>query len=257
MMKKQTVILAISLVTMLCATAAAQKWGTLTGRFVYDGTPPAPSAVTVTKDVEVCGKHKLVDETIVVGKDGGLKNVAVILMPDAGTELPIHESYEAAFKTPVELDNKNCRYEPHVTAVRVGQTLLLKNTDPVGHNVKLDSFANIGINVLIPSGSSVEHKFAAAEGRIPVSASCSIHPWMNAQVYVTDHPYAAVSGEDGAFEIKNLPAGEWTFMFRHETGYVQEITRNGVKVPLSKGKFTVTIEEGENDLGEMKLAPKP
>ena len=255
-MKSQSLMLALALAAALCATAAAQTWGNLKGRFVYDGAAPAAAPITITKEIEVCGKHKLVDETVVVGEDGGLKNVAALLYLADGESVPIHSSYEMLAKSPVELDNKNCRFEPHVATIRVGQTLLLKNSDPVGHNSKLDSFVNPGINPLIPPGASVEHKFAAAE-RFPVSVSCAIHPWMNAQVYVTDHPYAAVSGEDGTFEIKNLPAGKWTFLFRHETGYVQKVNWNGKGETWSKGRVEFTINEGDNDMGEIKFKPEP
>jgi plastocyanin len=255
-MTNQRFLTAVTLTALLCGSACAQGWGSLTGRFVFDGTAPAPAPILVTKDVEYCGKQKLVSEAVVVGKDGALMNVAVLLQADAGASVPVHESYAEAFKTPVVLDNKNCRFEPHVAVVRVGQPLLLKNSDAVGHNSKLDSFANPGINPIIPAGAEVEHKFAAAE-RFPVNVSCAIHPWMNAQVYVSDHPYMAVTGPDGRFEIKNLPAGTWTFMFRHETGYVQDVKWNGVQKSWTKGRVELDIKpNAATDIGEVKFAPK-
>jgi plastocyanin len=248
--------LAIALfASALCSTAAAQQWGNLTGRFVYDGAPPAPAPLTITKNIELCGKFKLVNETITVGKDGGIKNVAALLYLSEGETAPTHESYAEAFKLPVELDNKNCRFEPHVATIRVGQQLLIKNSDPEGHNSKLDSFANVPINPIIPAGASVEHKFDVAE-RFPVNVSCAIHPWMNAQLYVTDHPYAAISGEDGTFTIKNLPVGKWTFLFRHETGYVQDVNWKGDTTKWNKGRVELEIKPGDNDMGVIKFKPE-
>jgi plastocyanin len=254
-MKKQVLLTVVAVVLALCGVSSAQQWGSLTGRIAFDGAAPTPEPIVLTKEVELCGKFKLVSELISVGKDGGLQNVAVLLYADAGATVPVHDSYAEAFKTPVVLDNKNCRFEPHVLAVRVGQPLLLKNSDPVGHNSKLESFANPGINPIIPPGTSVEHKFATAE-RFPVNVGCAIHPWMNAQIYVSDHPYMAISGADGRFEIKNLPAGKWTFMFRHETGYVQEVKWNGKAASWTKGRVEIEIKPGVNDIGEITFAPK-
>ncbi|MEQ8785874.1 MAG: hypothetical protein RIC55_06230 [Pirellulaceae bacterium] len=256
---KNTILLAAAAVCLLLSVSAtAAEWGDLKGRFVFDGTPPAPAPVTVTKDVEFCGKHKLVNEEIVVGKDGGIKNIVVLLYLDRSDTAPAaHESYAKTADAKVKLDNKNCRFEPHVTLLRTSQTLVVGNSDPVGHNSKFNTFANPPINPIIPAGSEIEQQFTTPE-RFPVGVSCSIHPWMNSWVYIADHPYMAVTDASGNFEIKNLPAGEWTFQIRHDTGYVQDVKVDGKAQNWSKGRIEVSIEpERVTDLGEVRFAPKP
>lgn len=256
-MKKLIVLSVVTVCLALGVTASAEEWGDLTGRFVYDGTPPAPAPVTVTKDVEFCGKHKLVNEELVVGKDGGVKNIVVLLYLGRGDEAPaVHESYEKTAGDKVLLDNKNCRFEPHVALLRTSQTLVVGNSDPIGHNSKFNTFANAPINPIIPAGSQIEQQFSQPE-RFPVGVSCSIHPWMNAWVYIADHPYMAVTDEEGRFTIKNLPAGEWTFQVRHDTGYVQQVKVDGKPTEWSKGRLEVNIKPGVNDIGEVRFAPQP
>jgi hypothetical protein len=262
-MKKSIVLIVASICLALGVTASArfasaQEWGDLKGRFVFDGTAPAPEAITVTKDIDFCGKHKLVSEKIVVGPDGGIRNLLVWLYVGRGGAAPaVHPSYAETAEAKVKLDNKNCRFEPHVALLRTSQTLVVGNSDPIGHNSKFSTFANAPINPIIPANSETEHQFSAPE-RLPVPVSCSIHPWMNGWVRISDHPYMAVTDKSGNFEIKNLPAGDWTFQFWHEaSGYVQDVKVDGKAVNWSKGRLEVPIKPGVNDLGEIRFAPEP
>ena len=107
------------------------------------------------------------------------------------------------------------------------QKVVLGNSDPVGHNVKIDCRDNPQSNDTIPSGGTIEKKFDKAE-RLPVPVSCSIHPWMKGWIVIRDTPYMAVTDADGKFEIKNLPAGEWQFMFwQEQAGYVSNVKSTG------------------------------
>ena len=133
--------------------------------------------LTITKDQEECCKHNLVDESLIVNPDGhGLKNVVIYL---AGSErdTAIHPDYSAAEGTELELDNKACRFDPRVVLFWTKQTLMIGNTDPIGHNAMIDTQKNPPVNVTIPSGGSWKKSFSEEE-RLPVSVSCSIHPWM-------------------------------------------------------------------------------
>jgi hypothetical protein len=185
--------------------AALQRtgWGTLRGRFVFDGAPPGPRSITPTKDLEVCGKHDLYDESLVVGSDGGLANVVVFLRSPPGE---IHEAYDARKGEAVVLDNLHCRFEPHVVGLWTEQKLKLKNSDPVGHNTKADLNNNESFNVLLSAGVGEDRTFGEAETQ-PAGVVCSIHPWMGAYVLIRRDPYFAVSGANGTFEIAHLPAG--------------------------------------------------
>lgn len=236
---------------------AAGGWGDLTGTFVYAGDAPKLEKLSVTKDTEFCMMMPPVDETVVVNpENGGLKNVVVYLYLKRGADPPpIHESYEAGAADEVALDNEWCRFDDHVVALRTTQKLVVKNSDKIAHNTKIDSVANPGINPILPPGQDIQHEFSKEE-RLPIPVSCSIHPWMKGYIVVKDSPYFAVSDEDGKFTIKNLPTGEWTFQIWHEKpGYVDDVVTNGEAVEWSKGRVDVAIGPGENDLGEIKLEP--
>ena len=191
---------------VVAAAARAEEWGSLKGRFVFGGTPPAVTDLKADKDVEVCGKHKLVNEELVVGADKGIANV-VVFVRDKSVKVNPELAAEAA-KAKVELDNKDCRFQPHVVFVQTGQELVIKNSDTVGHNSNVATVKNPPSNSLIPAGGSAPLKFSAEEV-IPSQVTCNIHPWMKGWVLVRPNPYAAVSGADGSFEIKGLPVERW------------------------------------------------
>lgn len=233
--------------------AAGGGFGDLVGRFVLDGTVPPAVTLTIDKDREVCGKHNLVDEAIVVGDGGGLANVAVYLYLKSGAKPPQpHPSYAEA-NTNVILDNLDCRFEPHICLMTTEQTLLIGNKDPVGHNTKIDTQNNPAINENLPTGAELEKTFSKAELR-PAAVSCSIHPWMRGYVIVRESPYFAVSDETGSFKIANLPAGEWKFQVWHEKKIFNEVSIAGEKTKWSKGRFDAKIQAGENNLGEIVIS---
>jgi len=246
------ILLALVLATVAGA-AQAQEWGDLDGTFVLKGGAPAAKKLEITKDPEFCGKHNLVDESVVVSKDGGLANVVVYLFDS--TKPKIHPDYEKTAKAEVVIDNKDCHFQPHVQALRVGQTLLLGNKDPIGHNTKADFFNNTPFNDLIPAGGSIKKTFTVAE-TTPSAFSCSIHPWMNAYLLIREDPYFAVSDRDGKILIKNLPAGEHTFIV-WSNKYLSNVTVNGKPPmpPWTRGKVKITIKAGMNSLGKVEVTP--
>ena len=257
MIRKTSFLAIAALAALVGHSANAAEWGNLKGRIFYDGAPPKPDLVTVTANQEFCGKFKIYKENVVVGKDGGLKNVFVFLYLSSGDPKPaIHPDYAKTESVEVVLDNEKCRFEPRALALRTTQTLVIGNKDSVGHNTKIDAFANLPINPLVPAGGKVSKQFPAPE-RLPMTVSCSIHPWMTARVLIKDHPYVAVTDENGNFEIKNIPAGDWTFCaWQEEAGYVDDIKLNGKPAEWKKGRFEVTIKNGETfDIGEVHFAP--
>jgi hypothetical protein len=221
---------------------------------VLRGTPAAAAPLNVTKDVEVCGKHDLKNESLVVDQGGGIANVVVYLSLGRGKKAPAaHPDYTGSATADVKFDNENCRFSPHVVGLRTTQTLEIGNKDPVGHNTKVDCVKNSAINPIVPANSSMSQKFAKAESR-PVPVSCSIHPWMKGYLLIQDHPYFAVSAGDGAFTIANLPVGKWEFQAWHEIpNYLTEVDRGGKKEKWKKGKFEVEIKPGDNDLGALVI----
>jgi len=227
------------------------------GRFIYGGDAPSAKKLTVTKDTVVCGKHDLFNESLIVNSENkGIRNVVVQLYLKRNAKRPaIHESYEQTADAKVNLDNASCRFDGHVVGIRTSQTLLIRNLDGVGHNTKIDSLSNTAINPILAANSEMEHKFTKAE-RNPVPVSCSIHPWMNGYVVVQDHPYFAVTDENGEFEIRNLPAGDWTFTAWHEKSKnISEVTIAGTKQEWKRGRFGQSINnEKTTNLGDIVVA---
>lgn len=248
------VLFAASALVAGAGSIASAEWGTLKGRFVLSGDLPAAPALTVDKDVEVCGKHKLVSEEVVVGDTKGVANVVVFVRDK---KVKVKPELEAAAKDakPV-LDNLNCRFEPHVLFVQAGQELVIKNSDTVGHNSNIATVKNAPSNNLIPAGGQVTAKFTSDEA-IPAQVTCNIHPWMKGWIVVRDNPYATVSKADGSFELVDLPADEVELQFWHEkAGYIGEMTINGKAEKVSKGRKKMKVAAGETDLGEIGLDAK-
>jgi len=114
---------------------------------------------------------------------------------------------------PAVLDQVDCQYVPHVLGLRAGQVLRVKSSDPAMHNVHGLSEKNPGFNFgMTRTGESRDLTFARPEQFV---VKCDVHPWMTAHVYVFDHPFFAVTGDDGAFEIAGLPPGEHEVVFSH------------------------------------------
>lgn len=243
------------LLSTLCAVAfwgtsvaQAQEWGTLRGRFVYDGDAPTPARLEVNKDVEVCGPHMLTDESLLVDENGGLANVVVYVRTK---KVKVHPDYEAAAEEMLTMDNDKCRFTPHILPIRTSQTLLLHNSDSVGHNSNLQPLGDQGVNPLLAPMAMVEYKFNR-EQSVPVPVTCNIHPWMKGYILPRENPYVAVSAEDGTFVLENLPVGELEFQAWHErSGYLEALP------DWKKGRFTLEIAGGDaNDLGDVTCAPK-
>ena len=237
------------------------QWGTLKGRFVYDGKAPAPVAipkVSENADAPVCCAGGCpMDNSLLVGPSGGLANVVVYLRTKKTSNIPIHPDSEKDVAETVELDNLKCMFHPHMLVMRTSQTLDIKNSDTVGHNTNIQPIkaVNGATSQMISPSGALKYKFKVAE-YIPVVAACNIHPWMKAYILPRDDPYATVSAADGTFEIKNVPAGsELEFQLWHERpGYLGNIEVNGNKLARN-GRLKITLKPGENDLGKIKVPP--
>jgi hypothetical protein len=245
-------MLGVLAVFSVCSPAGAADWGSIKGRFVVDGTPTAPAPLVVNKD-QFCIDHKPKNDAVVVGKDNALVNALIYLRPALGQKVAIHPDYEAKLKEPVELDNKGCTFVPHITVARFGQKLVVKNSDPppVSHNTNLILLA---FNPVIPAGDKTELTISK-EGSLPTPVQCNIHPWMKGYLVALSHPYVAVSGEDGTFEIKNIPVGTHDFQLWHETpGYLKNLKFAGGTSDARTGRAKLKIAAGETlDLGDIKV----
>ncbi len=259
-MKSHTSALHFSLLLALAmfASASGADWGSLKGRLVFEGDPGKPDAVIVNKDVEYCGKHNLVDETVVVGEKEGLTNVFIYLYVKKGKSVDIHPELEKPGEEKVILDNKGCRFEPHVLVVRTGETLEIRNSDPgIGHNTNAQTLlSNPKFNEQVSNDSPIVKVFQKSEPQ-PAEVACNVHPWMKSFILIRDNPYMAVTGEDGSFEIKNLPAGKHEFALWHEgVGRIRKLKIGGEETSR-KGRVKLEIPAGETlDLGDVKVSAK-
>ena len=243
----------VCLTALPADVATGQEWANLSGRFVYDGDPPVAAKINVNKDPDVCGKFGLKNENIVVGPGGGLASVAIWVR---SKKVKVHPDYQKSADSVITFDNKNCRFAPRIQAVRTGQTFRVLNSDTVAHNSQGLCRANPQFNVNLPAGGKHDVVFKKSE-RLPVPISCSIHPWMKGYLVIQEHPYMAVSSEDGKFSIANLPAGtELEFqVWQEASGYVSDVKSGGKKLPWKRGRFKKKLSPGNNDLGDLLVSP--
>lgn len=249
-LKLSVVVVVAWMAVHISYAAHAADWGSLKGRLIVDGAPAKPAPLAVDNKDQYCVDKKPINEVIVLGKDNALVNGVVYLRTAPGAKVEIHPDYAAKLKEPVVLDNNGCAFHPHITMVRVGQPLDIKNSDPVGHNTNIAIFA---FNQTIPANDKIQIK-ASVVGPIPTPVVCNIHSFMKAHVLSLDHPYMAVSTADGAFEIKNIPAGKHEFQFWHEaSGYLKNLKVKGGTTDR-RGRAMLTIAAGQPlDLGDIKV----
>ena len=222
-------------------------WATLKGRFVFNGTPPQRRRLSVSKDVAICapgGSAPMGESLVVDASSGGIANVAIYLR---GANR-VHESAQPNDEK-VLFDQKQCIFLSHVFPLRIGQTMQIKNSDPVGHNTNI---AALSFNQNIPVGQSVDFK-PERESAMPIPVSCSVHPWMRAYIVARNNGYVAITAADGSFEIANLPAGEeLEFQVWHEHaagsgGALFIDTDEARQLQWSKrGRFKVKLDQDQS-----------
>jgi plastocyanin len=186
--------------------------GTITGRIQLQGTAPAAEIIRLDGDPKCAslaqGEERRT-EYIVVGADNALQNVFVYVKEGLPPRL-----YPVPSK-PVVLDQQKCRYVPRVLGLQVGQSLTIRNSDPLLHNVRAEALINQPFDLGTPiQGMEVTRTFSTREVMVPFN--CNVHAWMNAYVGVLEHPYFAVTDENGRFSIPQLPAGTLTLEIWHE-----------------------------------------
>jgi plastocyanin len=205
----------LSLLAMVCAALAfsasafayeaeaVSNGGTITGTVKFDGAPPAPKQIEISKDKEVCGLKPHFDQELVVGKDGGVE-YAVVSLKDI--------SKGAAIKPETaKFDQKGCQYEPHVLAFPAGSTVQVVNSDGILHNIHTYSEKNPSFNMAQPKFKKVI-TVTPDQLKNPelIKVTCDAHGWMKGYWYVAGNPYYAVTDESGHYTIKDVPPGDYT-----------------------------------------------
>jgi plastocyanin len=222
--------LAAALLSAASLAGAADVTGTIT----LKGTPPKEKEITPLKDDVNCGRLQPGMPTThfyVVGGKGELADVIVSLEGVSGKST-------GASAPSAELDQKGCEYTPQILAVQTGQKIVVKNSDPVLHNVhdQPTTAGNKEQNMAQPPGGA-DLSFAFDKPEMFIKFKCEVHPWMFAWVSVFDHPYFAVSGKDGSFKIANVPPGKYKLTAAHrKAGTVTqdiEVKEGGAPVSLT------------------------
>jgi len=240
-------------VALIAASFPAQSdYGSIKGRLVWGGADVPAAKVLVakgmaTKDPEVCGKAAAVisRELAVDPKTKGVAFGFAYLVKPKGTNSEAVKSLLAK-RPKVELDQKNCEFLPYALAIHQDQTLVIKSSDPVNHNVRYAAFTNPSFNQILAPQGELEAKLVAE--RRPIVVACDIHSWMKAYLMVFDHPFFAVTAEDGSFEIKGVPAGEQNLvLWQEKVGYVNPEKAKGTPVAVKAGEVT--------DVGSITINP--
>jgi len=201
--------------------------GSVTGRVIYTGRPYTRRRLDLTTEDGFCvdarAPEGLLTEDFLVGKDGELRGVIVYVKKGAeSVKVPVPDE-------PVVLDQMNCQYIPHVAVLQIGQTLILKSSDNTSHNVHGAPGANNEFNIPMSKPGQISRILTKTE--VAKRVYCDVHGWMESWLAVLPHPFHAITGEDGTFEIKEIPEGTCLLAAWHEE--------------LGELTFEVTVKAGE------------
>jgi plastocyanin len=183
--------------------ASAQQTGSIVGVVTLEGEPPKPQRIEITTDIATCGSAPKYEEDLLVGPNHGIAN-AVVSIPDAPSAAPVGQ---AAPGKEVQMDQRGCRYEPHVLAFQVGTTVEVINSDGTLHNVHTHSKLNRPLNLAQPSFKKVLR--VKLDHPEIVHVTCDQHNWMSGWWFVAPNPYYAVSDRAGHFKISGVPPGKY------------------------------------------------
>jgi plastocyanin len=186
---------------------------TITGYVRFEGSPPAAQPIDMAADPYCASAHAAqpaVAKAIDVGAEGRVRGAVVYVKQGLPAQRPTTPTQ------PVVLDQRGCMYEPHVVALQVGQTLVIRNSDATLHNVHVSPQSNRGFNLGQPiRGLEAKRVFDKAE--VGIKVACDIHGWMGGAIAVFDHPWFAVTADDGTYSLQGLPPGDYVVEVWHET----------------------------------------
>jgi plastocyanin len=228
------IVLAVSAAALLSGSVLA---GSITGTVKYDGPVPAAAKRPIKMDADpACAKKHsstVLPEFLILGEGQTLGNVFVHVKSG------VPDKQYAAPSEPVVLDQRGCKYSPRVTGVMVDQPFKILNSDGLLHNVHALPKINKGFNRAMPASvKEAEFKFDKEEFMFKIK--CDVHPWMGSFVAVMTHPYFAVTGEDGKFNIGGLPAGTYEVEVWHEKLKTKtvSVTISGDEAQIADFTFT-------------------
>jgi plastocyanin len=208
---KTQALLALGVIALIAGGGATSSdAATIAGKVTFGGSAPESRVIKMSADPNCTQSHPdgVANAPFTVSDGGGVADVVVYVKGVTG-------SHTAPTEAAV-LDQNGCMYNPRAVALMVGQKLQIRNSDPTLHNIHPRPKKNAEFNVGQPrQGMKSTKTFSEAELLIPVA--CDVHPWMQAYISVFDHPFFAVTGADGSFEITGLAAGQYEVEAVHPT----------------------------------------
>ncbi|HGY92106.1 MAG TPA: hypothetical protein ENK43_13125 [Planctomycetes bacterium] len=185
--------------------------GSIKGQVKYKGKARKPKPIDMSKDPWCAKNHVATYEDLLVSDSGGLKNVVVYVSKG------LNKFEFQPPSSPALLDQRGCKYIPHVLCLVAGQELQVRNSDDTSHNYHFTSQLNDSVNKTQPKpATDIVDQLQTPD--LSGAFQCDIHGWMKAPTRIFAHPYWAVTDDEGNFEIKNLPAGTYEISFLHERG---------------------------------------
>lgn len=205
----------------------------LTGKVLFEGEAPVPKPLNFGAEKQCAMMHAdkaPMTEDLIVNPNQTVKWALIYVKTGA----PV----SAASAETLEIGQKGCIFEPHVVVARTGQKVIFKNDDPVLHNVRSESKINRPFNIAQPiQGMTTTKIFEKPE--VGIRLRCDVHFWMASFISILDHPFYAVTGDDGSYQIKDLPAGTYTIELWHEK--------------LGTQTAEITVADGETKTSDFTL----
>jgi plastocyanin len=229
------------IVPLLAAGLQTAMAGDLTGTITLSGTPPEPLINDAIANNPQCGPLHPDPVKVVfykVGANNGLADVVIKI-----TNISAKSTGESA--APLILDQKACEYIPYINAVQTGQKIIIKNSDPVMHNVHFNpdldgGNASKAKNLAEVQGQQITVFFTAPEDFLKIN--CDVHNWMLSYVTVVDNPYFALSDAAGKYKIANVPPGKYTVEAIHRKANLKKPATKEIEVKADGAVLDFTIE---------------
>jgi hypothetical protein len=184
--------------------------GTISGTVKWAGPVPRPLTFPITKDPQICDpdSNKTADlERLIIGPEGGVANTVVYLKNiTSGKALELPEQRR-------HLDQKHCRYIPHILLVPQNSSLEMVSSDATLHTIHMDGAATYNLPFPFPNQST--SRTMSTPGLINLRCNGG-HVWMNAEMMVVSHPYYAVTNESGSYQFSDVPPGTYQIVAWHE-----------------------------------------
>jgi len=245
-------------------TALASKgWATLKGKVTLDGERPEPKTLKAIEDKTECHggtMEEKIEQTWIVNENKEVANVAIWVRPPKGKYFNIKAEDKDRSGQKVHLKQPHCAFIPHVLALypsyydgkelkKTGQELVVENNAKFSHNTKIEGLPlenPMWDSQTLPPGKEKVVPERKPQDQ-PLNVVCNIHSWMNAKIWVFDNPYHAVTGPDGSYEIKNVPAGAKVYVVAwHEQAAPSEWvlpesggSQDGQEIEFEDGKTKV------------------